>query len=261
MIGYSVIDAHLASLDATAWKVYIALFRRKDSDGICWPSQETIAKAIGKKVRVVRYALSRLAKNNLITIERQAGKPTIYHITPAPDCHPDNEGAAPDCQTPRQNNAGTPAKSCHKPRQSCAIEVDKGSRYKNKGRSKAAYEVSEIPIPESLRKPRQCPKCAQITYDNTDLVCRDCNTVLPRSFLVAWQDWQKHRREIKKSLTPSCAKAQLKKLEAMGAAKAIESIDFSIEKGWTGIFEPGGNGKAAADAKPVDDLPLLTRRK
>lgn len=61
-------------------------------------------------------------------------------------------------------------------------------------------------------------------------------------FVAAWERWQAYRKEAKKKLTPSTAKAQLKKLSEWGAADAIESIEQSIEHGWQGLFEPKGNG-------------------
>ncbi len=59
-------------------------------------------------------------------------------------------------------------------------------------------------------------------------------------FLPAWEDWKQHRKEIKKALKPTTAKAQLKKLAKWGTAKAEAAIRKSIECGWTGLFEPDG---------------------
>lgn len=58
------------------------------------------------------------------------------------------------------------------------------------------------------------------------------------SFAEAWADWMQFRAELKKKLTPSTAKAQLKKLSDMGERDAIASIRQSISNGWQGLFEP-----------------------
>ena len=58
------------------------------------------------------------------------------------------------------------------------------------------------------------------------------------SFLSAWSEWEKHKKEIRKKLTPSTMKKQLKKLSAMGEIKAIQAINNSITNGWQGLFEP-----------------------
>jgi DNA-binding transcriptional ArsR family regulator len=222
MIAYSVIDAYLVSLDATAWKVYLALLRHADPDGVCWPSQETIAVETGLKERAVRYALIRLSEADLITIERQSGKSTIYHITPAPPCRPENEGAAPPCRSPRHDDAGTPAPPCRSPRHRHALEQDTRTRYKNKGRS-----ACDVSIPESL----------------------NCE-----SFQAAWGEWLAYRREKKKPVSDRAAKMQLRDLETMGPDRAITAIRHSIKSDYQGIYEPGGNGKATADTKAKEKI-------
>ena len=56
-------------------------------------------------------------------------------------------------------------------------------------------------------------------------------------FLEAWSEWDEFRREVRKKLTKSSVKKQLKELSAMGLPAAIESINQSIKNGWTGLFE------------------------
>lgn len=68
------------------------------------------------------------------------------------------------------------------------------------------------------------------------------------SFRSAWEKWEQHRKEIRKKLTPTTIDEQLKMLETKGHDKAIATILYSIEKGWTGLFEPdtkhgGPNGR------------------
>lgn len=58
------------------------------------------------------------------------------------------------------------------------------------------------------------------------------------TFGEAWASWCQHRKEKKEKLTETSVKMQLKALRAMGEATAIRAIEFSIEKGWTGIFPP-----------------------
>lgn len=55
-------------------------------------------------------------------------------------------------------------------------------------------------------------------------------------FLAAWHLWIKDRRARRKPVTCHAAAMQLKKLEAMGEAKAVEAIETAIERGWTGLF-------------------------
>jgi hypothetical protein len=59
-------------------------------------------------------------------------------------------------------------------------------------------------------------------------------------FKTAWQEWEQHRREIRKKITPTTRKRQLEQLGAMSEADAIKSIRQSVANGWTGLFEPKG---------------------
>ncbi len=71
-------------------------------------------------------------------------------------------------------------------------------------------------------------------------------------FLNAWRDWIKHRREIKKPLTPTQAQKQLNQFASWGETRAISAIEHTIKKGWQGIAEPseGLFGKQNQDAAP-----------
>lgn len=56
-------------------------------------------------------------------------------------------------------------------------------------------------------------------------------------FRASWDEWAQHRKEKKKPLTPLSVKKQMKELELMGEKNAISAIDYSIKKGYTGIFQ------------------------
>jgi len=80
------------------------------------------------------------------------------------------------------------------------------------------------------------------------------------NFKEAWEDWQQHRREIKKPLTSQTAKEQLAKLTQV--VDPIATIRHSIAGGWQGLFEPQPKpaqvpsqqlqSKIIAPPKPVD---------
>lgn len=59
-----------------------------------------------------------------------------------------------------------------------------------------------------------------------------------RSFAEAWQDFIKHRTEIKKPLKPTSTKMILSSLKAMGERRAVIALRHTIEKGWQGVREP-----------------------
>lgn len=60
-------------------------------------------------------------------------------------------------------------------------------------------------------------------------------------FEKTWSDWEQHRKEIKKPLTPTQRKAQLAHFAKLGEEKAIAAIEHTIFKGWQGIKEPEQN--------------------
>lgn len=70
-------------------------------------------------------------------------------------------------------------------------------------------EVEVFPIPEDLNTP---------------------------AFAEAWATWEKYRRELKKTLTPSTREHQFKQLAKLTVEQAIACLELSITNGWTGLF-------------------------
>jgi hypothetical protein len=75
-------------------------------------------------------------------------------------------------------------------------------------------------------------------------------------FLMFWGNWEQHRIEIKKKLTPTTKKQQLAKLGEMGEARAIAALKHSLAGGWQGIFEPQGAANTPTSI-PDDEAVLL----
>jgi len=84
------------------------------------------------------------------------------------------------------------------------------NKEKEKNKKNTQSDVS-IPIPLSLQKPE---------------------------FQDAWQQWQVHRNEVKRPMTPTSARAQLQKLEAMGPERAVATLNHSITCSYLAIVEP-----------------------
>ncbi len=62
-------------------------------------------------------------------------------------------------------------------------------------------------------------------------------------FRKAWEAWLDYKRERKDKFVPASQEKSLAQLAKVGTAKAIETIDRSIEKGWMGLFPEDENGK------------------
>lgn len=55
-------------------------------------------------------------------------------------------------------------------------------------------------------------------------------------FEIAWDQWCKYRKEIKKTISKSTAERQLQTLGRYPPSIAVMAIDESIKNGWTGLF-------------------------
>lgn len=79
-------------------------------------------------------------------------------------------------------------------------------------------------------------------------------TVIPENlrtprFLHLWDDWVRHRSEIRKPLKPTTIAYQLKRLAAWGEAAACAAIEESIAQGWQGLFPPKGSNHGTGGAR------------
>ena len=75
------------------------------------------------------------------------------------------------------------------------------------------------------------------------------------SFMKVWDEWEQHRKEIRKPLKPTQIKKQLKRLGELGLTKAIEAINHTINMGWQGIREPEQEDPRRPSRKPGNNEP------
>ena len=77
--------------------------------------------------------------------------------------------------------------------------------------------------------------------------------------LSAWRDFEQHRREIRKPLTPLARAKAVNQLRGLTAREQQQVVDESIQAGWTGLFPErlrrakggGAGGQWADDCFPV----------
>jgi len=115
--------------------------------------------------------------------------------------------------------------------------------------------VARQSCPQSVRTPADKKRTTEQKRTEED---KKKETPLPPSlqtdeFRAAWIDWQRHRAEIKKRLTPTQMTKQLKTFQEWGEVRSIAAINHTIEKGWQGIREPDSNGHAST-TKPKETL-------
>ena len=70
-------------------------------------------------------------------------------------------------------------------------------------------------------------------------------------FLSALADFEQHRKEIGRPLKSMGRKQIYKQLREMGESRAVVAIEYSIAKGWQGVFEPKEKGNGANYQRPV----------
>jgi hypothetical protein len=70
-------------------------------------------------------------------------------------------------------------------------------------------------------------------------------------FAIAWENFKKHRKEIRHPLTPMAERLALKHCVQLGASRAIAAIENSIEAGYQKIVEPMSVIHRNGHQKPV----------
>jgi hypothetical protein len=110
-------------------------------------------------------------------------------------------------------------------------------RVANFRNAKSVTNVTHLPLPDKRREEKIC---TPTEYPEG---------LRSESFRKVWEDWEKHRKEIKKALTPTSRQEQLQNLAKMGEAKAIETIKHTIFKGWQGLKEPDNGTHQRSNAQ------------
>jgi hypothetical protein len=70
-------------------------------------------------------------------------------------------------------------------------------------------------------------------------------------FQGTWAEWVQHRKEVKKELTASTTRSQLKKMAKLGKDISIDMMERSIGSGWVGLFEPDGTQQTKLELHPT----------
>ncbi|MCF7732103.1 MAG: hypothetical protein K9N23_10460 [Akkermansiaceae bacterium] len=142
------------------------------------------------------------------------------------------------------------------------------NRSPNRSANRSANRSPDAPyprVPESIREentpllPHGGNEPSEPNGDQMSSVTGD-DAPLPfasEKFRAAWSDWEKHRSEIKKKLTPTSVAQQFKKFAEWGERRTIAAIEHTIEKGWQGLVEPTAiNGfRSEKPARVVDTGP------
>lgn len=204
--------------------VLLALADCTNGAGTCWPSVATLCRMTLLSERAVRGAIAELMESGEVLYQRSTGPSGVntYRI-----------GASilveQSLETPL-NGASAPAKSA--PLQSlhpcipCTGEVQS-----------LPQEVQSLPKPPAKFAPKPEGNRKEPEGNRKSAPVEIPLLLNTPKFQDAWEMWNNHRQQLRKPLTKTSAEQQLKKLAEMGEARAVAAIEFTVTRGWTGIFE------------------------
>lgn len=200
-----------ANLTAEEFRVACHICRRcgDEANGRqCDSKIETIAAVCRLRPSTVRKALRRLVELGWVEMIDRPGK-TKVHVAKFPDPFIQEIGVAP-------NGRATVSA------QPFALEVVQPSQL-------------EPCHPLRQRLPKVNPSSEPMKKVSSPILEMPFDS---SAFRDAWSDWEQHRKEKRRPITPLSAKKALALLATMGESRAIAAINHSITNGWQGIFEP-----------------------
>lgn len=128
----------------------------------------------------------------------------------------------------------------------------KGGPKRNPKASSSVSSSSSENLPSEDSKPPLPPKTGKF-----DPVSVEIPPLLDsKEFREAWENWVRHRRDIKKPLTPTSVEQQLREFASWGIPRSIKAIEFTILKGWQGIREDD-----RSQSQPAPQQTELERRR
>lgn len=225
--------ASAAPVDGCAAKcVLICLAWYADDDGgSCYPSIPKICAWCSLSRQGVIDQLSKLEALGLLRIERSPGRATNqYRLTVKPvDCSP------------------TP--TVHPTDRSTVKPVDRSGGQQSTVRSQQS--TADVPTVNAVDPIRQDPSLIhkkekvggvekRSTIPNSTVIPIALNTP---EFRAAWVMWLEHLKQRKKSPSLHAQDLQLRTLTTGGVEKAIETIHWSIEHNWQGLYEKDSTKK------------------
>ena len=204
------------------------------NNGHAWPSQRTIAEAMNAGLSSVKKWQAELEAVGIITVDSGVGCMAQNHY------RIDFGRLKPKTKTADALN-GLPRRPFNS--EWSTSETVNGLR----GRPGMVSDIA----PKEHRKDH--------TKEKPDLLPTELDT---DHFRACWRNWTKHRRESKKTLTPSTIAKQLATLAAWGPEKAIRSIEKSIHNGWVGLFDPDRRSNSTTcEAEQAWQTMLISLRK
>lgn len=222
--------------------VLVILANYADANGYSYPSQETIAELCGLKRRaVVTHIKALISVHEIVTMARRYNPQTGYQMTPT--YHLDMSLSAKN--TLRGLSAKNDRPKCKKRQakvqnlHSSYTKEDTKVDTKEDAREKTRVFVSGNGDKSNPKKSTRRAKPKDQEPEVPDW--------LPKS---AWQEWIKHRKQLKSPMTAYAQALLIKKLDRLRAKHdPVDLLETAIVNGWKSVYEPRENGNGTRETK------------
>ena len=194
-------------------------------NGECWPSHQTLARAMSCSDRAVRKWQGELERRGVVRMVQGGGRGAANRYSLDLSRLPENP--EPRSAFLRQESALNP-----EPRSAFSSDVQTLNPEPRSAKPGTSFQKTRNHVPPNRKEKTKEKKEARAGVPIPDSLASSSE------FLAAWKDWLAYRRERKKTLAPQTQAKQLAKLATWGALKAVHSIERSIEQGWQGLFDP-----------------------
>jgi len=267
--------------DADLWKLWCYILLRTSRNGNRWHIGGTIIEigrgqcAIGRKQAATdcgfseqhtRTLLSRLEKLGNLTIKstNKATVVTVCNWDTYQSSQPSNQPANQPAIN-QQSTSNQPAIN-HNLESKRVRETDNSTPLPPKG--ELPLDASETVTPsnasgQATTDPTTDPTPAPATKRRKKAVAILADPCFQsEAFTAAWSDWQQHRREIGKPVTPKTSEGLMRQFAEWGEDRAIRAIRYTICRGWQGLQEPDGqSGPNARGGRRMTELEALRAAK
>ena len=235
------IPSHLddAGLSPAEFRVYCHLVRNANKEGIAWSPYRRMIEITRLSKSTIRRCIETLKEDHKLI--RKVGKPfggsCRYQLTAK--VPPEGQKAA--------SNSATRA-----PIEAAPIVPPANRNSSTRGTPIVPPEGQEGNPIKVIHSRLSNKEEIQLPFSSDE-------------FREAWSDWEQHRRELKKPLTPTSIRKQLEDLAKMSEAESIAAMHRSIANGWQGIFAASSKTKpdhrqlktSREYAEPSTPLPML----
>jgi hypothetical protein len=216
-------------------------------NGECWPSHQTLARAMSCSDRAVRKWQGELERRGVVRMVQGGGRGAANRYSLDLSRLPAN--TEPRSAFLQEESATNP-----EPRSAFSGAVQALNPERRSTKPGTSFQQTRNHVPPNRKGNRKGKDQARAAVPVPETLASS------PAFESAWKDWLAYRRERRKALTPKTAERQLSKLARWGADKAIRAIERSIESGWLGIFDPDDNrGTGSGPAGSTEALEAWDR--